>query len=559
MSDPFLSTSIPNNSLHKEITSLEAIAPPLPATPIFVAQASTPSPSSSGFFVRHKTYTAFLFVIVSAIALFSLYSQPKIEEETHMVTSGPIKQYVKVSGQVKATNDANLSFQTNGAVAFVGVKVGDKVEQGKVLVTLSAGDAQASVLQAQANLASAQAVLAQFRQGARKEEIAYKQQALENTKSSLSESYSALPDVIQNVDSTTADIVKNKFSSLFIVNDGRQLLSFSSCDQRLQRDIEVKRTDLEDRLADFQKKSSTITAISSQNAIDIAFEQGYQSALRTNDLVSSLSNLLLLPCSLSNTSLDSYRMTLTGVKISMTTLFSDITIKRSALITSKNAVNQATRDLELTKAGTDPFKIQAQRASVAQAEAQVTQARSNLSKTILSAPFSGVISSVDVSVGETVSLGKIAVSVLSVDGLEIEAKVPEIDIVKIKVGSPVEVTLDAYGASVIFPATISRINPTATTEGTVPVYKVIVTFTGKDERIKQGMSANVSVITEDKSNVILLPARYIRVITPVQGEVVVLEGGSRVKKLISLGLRGSQGEFEIKGGLLEGDKILPLP
>ena len=243
----------------------------------------------------------------------------------------------------------------------------------------------------------------------------------------------------------------------------------------------------------------------------------------------------------------------------MTTLFSDITIKRSALITSKNAVNQATRDLELTKAGTDPYKIQAQRASVTQAEAKVTQAKLNLSKTILTAPFGGIISNVDASVGETVNLGKIAVSILSVDGLEIEAKVPEIDSVKIKVGSPVEVTLDAYDASVIFPATISRINPTATTEGAVPVYKVIVTFIGKDERIKQGMSANVSVITEDKSNVILLPARYIRVMTPVQGEVVVLEEGSRVKKLISLGLRGSQGEFEIKGGLFEGDKILPLP
>ena len=559
MSDPFFSTSIPNNSLHTENTSSEVNTPPLPATPIFVDPTTAPSLSSSGFFVRHKTYTAFLFVIVSAIALFSLYSQPKIEEETHMVTSGPIKQYVKVSGRVQATNDANLLFQTAGVVAFVGVKKGDKVEQGKVLVTLSAGGVQASVLQAQANLVSAQAALTQLLQSAKKEEITYKQQTLENTKISLSDVYNTLPDVIQKVDSITADVVKNKFSSLFTVNDGRQLLSFSSCDQRLQQEIEIKRTDLEDTLADFQKKSSTITAISSQNAIDIAFEQGYQSALRTNDLVSSLSRLLLLPCSISNTSLDSYRTTLFEVKTSMTMLFSDITIKRSALITSKNAVNQATRDLELTKAGTDPYKIQAQRASVAQAEAQVTQARSNLSKTILSAPFSGVISSVDVSVGETVSLGKIAVSVLSVDGLEIEAKVPEIDIVKIKVGSPVEVTLDAYGASVIFPATISRINPTATTEGAVPVYKVIVTFIGKDERIKQGMSANVSVITEDKSNVILLPARYIRVMTPVQGEVVVLEEGSRVKKLISLGLRGSQGEFEIKGGLFEGDKILPLP
>lgn len=529
---------------------------PLPETSLL--NVNTHNSVVSRFLARHTTYIALLFVIASVIVFFTLFSQPKTEEVTYMVTSGPLKQYVKVSGQVKATTDANLSFQTNGAVAYVGVKTGDKVTQGKVLVTLSALDAQATVLQAQASLASAQAILNQLKQGARPEEIAYKEQVLENTKSTLGESYGALPDVIQNVDATTADIVKNKFSSLFTNSNGKYLLSFSSCDQRLQRDIEVKRADLENTLADFQTKSSVITAISSQNAIDTTFEQGYQAALLTNDLVSSVSELLLLSCSLSNANLDGYRLTLSSVKSSMTALFSDITIKRSTLNAAKNAFKQASRDLELTQAGTDPYKTQAQRASVKQAEVQVTQAKSNLNKTILTAPFGGVISSVNVSVGETVSLGKVAISMLSVDGLEIEAKVPEIDIVKIKVGALVEVTLDVYGAATIFPATITRINPTATTEGTVPVYKVIVTFTGKDDRIKQGMSASIDIITEDKTNVLTLPVRYVRVITKTEGEVMVLEGVTPVKKSVTLGLRGSQSEFEIISGLFEGDKILPF-
>lgn len=572
MSYPFLTTAIPNSTPDVvQDVGVSSSAPQNANAPIFVEpdtptetssfsnpSSSTPS-SSSGFFVRHKTYTAFLFVIVTAIVFFSIYSKPKVEEETYKVTSGPLKQYVKVSGQVKAISDANLSFQTNGAVVFVGVKTGDIASQGKVLATLSAGDAQASVLQAQANLASAQAVLGQLRQGARKEELAYKEQVLENTKSSLSESYSAFPDVIQNIDATTADIVKNKFSSMFISNNGRYLLSFSSCDQRLQRDLETKRSDLETVLADFQKKSSVITAISSKDAIDATFEQGYQAALLTNNLVSSLSDLLLLSCSLSNSGLDGYRVALSPVKSSMTALFSDITNKRSSLITSKNAFSQATRDLELVKAGTDPYKIQAQRAAVSQAEAQVVQAKSSLSKTILTAPFSGVISNVAVSVGETVSLGKLAVSMVSVDGLEVEAKVPEVDIVKIKVGSPVEVTLDAYGTSVVFPATVTRVNPTATTEGTVPVYKVVVTFTGKDDRIKQGMTANINVATEDKSSVLFLPARFVHLLSTSKGEVLVLQNGIHVKKTVTLGLRGSNGELEIKDGLLEGEAVLPLP
>lgn len=532
---------------------LETVPTPVVITP----------PQEHGFVTRlilgHKTFIAFLFVMSSAIVFYTLFSKPEVQMETYTVTSGPIKQYVRVSGQVEASNDANLSFQTTGAVSFIGVKTGDKVDQDKVLVTLAAGDAQSSLLQAQANLSSAQAILSQLRQGARKEEVAYKEQLVENAKSTLTEAYNTLPDAIQNVDSSTADIVKNKFSPLFITNNSKYLLSFSSCDQRLQSEIEEKRTNLETTLADFQKKSSVITAISSTNNIDTTFELGYQAALLTNDLVNSVSNLLLLPCSLSNVNLNTHRANLSGVKATMTGLFSDITAKRGILLASKNALNQANRDLELTKAGTDPYKIQAQRAAVEQAQAQVSQAKTNLNKTILTAPFSGVISNVGVSVGETVSPGKVAVSMLSVEGLQIEAKVPEVDIVKVKVGSVVEVTLDAYGNAVTFPATITRINPTATTEGSVPIYKVIVTFTGSDERIKEGMTANVNIVTEDKQNVVLLPARFVRTITSTKGQVTVFKDGESIPKTITIGIRGSDGQLEIKDGLFEGEEVLPLP
>ncbi len=538
--------------IEKEIVTVRMETPVAQA----VALASEVSPS---ILSRHKTYVAFLFVVVSAIVFYALFSRPQVDQETYTVTSGPIKQYVRVSGQVEASNDANLSFQTSGAVSFVGVKTGDKVDQGKVLMTLEAGDAQSSLLQAQANLSSTQAVLAQLRQGARKEELAYKEQLVENAKNSLAEAYNTLPDAIQNVDSSTADVVKNKFSALFITNNSKYLLSFSSCDQRLQSDIEEKRTALETTLADFQKKSSVITAISSTENIDATFEQAYQAALLTNDLVNSVSNLLLLSCSLSNTSLNAHRATLSGVKATMTALFSDITVKRSLLLSSKNALNQSKRDLELTKAGTDPYKIQAQRAAVEQAQAQVSQAKTNLNKTILTAPFSGVISSVNATVGETLSVGKVAVSMLSVEGLQIEAKVPEVDIVKVKVGSIVEVTLDAYGQALKFPATITRINPTATTEGSVPIYKVIVTFTGTDERIKEGMTTNVNIVTEDKPNVVLLPSQYVRTITSTKGQVTVIKDGQSIPKTITIGIRGSDGLLEIKDGLFEGEEIIPFP
>lgn len=509
------------------------------------------------FFAHHKTYTAFLFVMMVAILGFFMFSEPKVTSETHIVTYGDITQYVKVSGSVSSSRDANLSFQTGGAVSYVGVRAGDKVEQGRTLATLSSADAQSSLLQAQASLVSAEATLEQLKQGARKEEVALKEQLVINAKNSLNQAYGALPDSIQNTDSVTADTVKNKFSNLFILSSGRYMLSFSPCDQRLLGDLENKRTELEDVLADFQKHSGVITAISSEEAIDKAFEKAYLAALKTNDLVNTISALLLAPCSISNTSLDGYRTLLSLVKPSMTALFADITSKRSALNIAKNTFNQASRDLELTKAGTDPFKIKAQAALVSQAEATVAQAKSGLLKTMIVAPFSGTVSKVDLSIGENVTVGRTVISMIATDGFEVEAKIPEIDIVKVSPGAEVEITLDAYGRSVIFPGVVTRINPVATTEGTVPVYTAIVTFVGKDDRVKEGMTANVKIVTSKKTNSIVIPSRFVTIDNPKKGTVTIFKDSKGVSKEVALGLRGEDGLIEIMGGLTEGEMLLP--
>lgn len=509
------------------------------------------------FFAHHKTYSAALFVLLVGIMGYGYFSVPKTTEARYRVTYGTLEQYVKVSGAVASSKDASLAFQTTGAVSFVGVRTGDTVTQGQVLATINSADAQASVLQAEAALASAQANLASLKQGARKEELASKEQVLLNAKNSLDQAYASIPDAIQNVDAATADVVKNKFSTLFTIASGRYTLSFSSCDQRLQGELEVKRAAIEDTLASFQKKSSVITTLSSQSTIDATFEAAYQAALVTNELVNTASNLLLAPCSLSNYALESERAKLSLAKSAMTALFSDISAKRIALNTAKNSFNQATKDLELVQAGTDPYKIQAQAASVASYEAQVAQAKSNLAKTIIKAPFAGVVSKVDLSFGETATLGKTVVTMIATDGYEVEAKVPEIDIVKVKVGAPVKVTLDAYGKTTVFPASVTRINPTASIEGTVPVYKVIVTFSTHDERIKEGMTANVQILTTEKSGVIVIPARFVLVTSATEGTVTKYKNGKEFVQSVALGVRGSDGTIEVTGGLVEGDELLP--
>ncbi len=505
---------------------------------------------------RKPGIMALLGVLILGVVSYGYFSNSKVVDETGTVKVGQLKQYVAVTGAVQASRDASLSFQTLGAVSYLGVKVGDVVYQGKVLASLQSGDARANLLQAQAQLASAEAVLGQLTQGSRKEEVAVKQQAVDNAKNTLEQSYVALPDTIRNVDSTTADIVKNKLNPIFSFNGDHYTLAFSSCDQGASSAVETSRTKIEKTLADYQKKSSVVSAISSEEYVDSVFEQAYAATVATNDLVSLVSNLLLSSCSTQNTSLDAMRTTLSSVRTTMNTLFVDITAKRSALNVAKNTLSQATKDLELTKAGTDPYKIKSQAALVTQAEAQVAQAESGLNKTMITAPFTGTISDVFITEGETVTSGKTVINMLAVDSFEIEAKVPEIDIVKVKTGALVDVTLDAYGKAVIFPATVTRVNPTATIEGSVPMYKVIITFTGKDARIKSGMTANVNIITENKTQAITLEARFVEIKDETHGTVTLRKNGKDSKRDVVLGIRGQNGLIEIISGLVPEDIVV---
>lgn len=497
-----------------------------------------------------------IVVCVLGVVAYNFFTKPQVIEDITTVKIGQLRQTVDVTGAVQPSREAKLSFQTIGAVSNVDVKIGDKVYQGDILASLQSGDAKANLLQAEAQLDSANATLGQLMQGSRKEEVAIKQQAVDNAKSSLEQSYRSLPDTIRNVDSTTADVLKNKLNTLFVSNQGHYNLFFSSCDQNLQSSIEIERLKLEKILLDFQNKASVVSAISSTEYIDGVFENSYETMIETNNLISLISSLLLLQCSTSNASLDDIRSTLSLVRATMNTLFLDITTKRSALISAKNLLAQAARDLDLIKAGTDPYKLKSQAAAVSQAEAQVASAKSGLQKTVIMAPFSGVISDVGITEGETVTSGKSVISILAVDSFEIEAKVPEIDIVKIKVGTQVEVTLDAYGRDIIFPAIVTRVNPTATTEGGVPVYKTVITFLGNDLRIKSGMTANIHIVTQNKTQTVTLESRFVEFRDETHGIVILRKNKIDTNREVTLGLRGQNGLIEVISGLVPGDEVV---
>jgi len=200
-----------------------------------------------------------------------------------------------------------------------------------------------------------------------------------------------------------------------------------------------------------------------------------------------------------------------------------------------------------------------QTATVAQAKANVALIEARLNKTVLRSPLNGLVTRQDGNVGSIVSPTTPIISVISSGQLEIEALITEIDIGKVQVGNTAEITLDAYGDTVLFNGHIVFIEPAATVVEGVPTYKTTFQFDVEDSRIKPGMTANIEIRTAEKENTLILPQRSILYDSGKTYVMVIKNNAEPQRQEIVLGLRGSDGNVEIISGVSEGTEVLRSP
>jgi RND family efflux transporter MFP subunit len=157
---------------------------------------------------------------------------------------------------------------------------------------------------------------------------------------------------------------------------------------------------------------------------------------------------------------------------------------------------------------------------------------------------------------EIVTANMPVVSIISDKKFEIKTLISEIDIAKIKIGNEANVTLDAYGPDKIFKARVIHIDPAATIIENVPSYQVKLEFINPTEEIKDGMTANLDIITNHKENVLFIPRRavfsedskkFVRVLTPQK----TIE-----EREVKTGIVGEEAKIEITEGLSEGEIVV---
>ena len=184
------------------------------------------------------------------------------------------------------------------------------------------------------------------------------------------------------------------------------------------------------------------------------------------------------------------------------------TYKRYKNLYNRNLVSKNDLDSAESAYRSDIAKVQAAQASIMQAQANYSTAAANMGYTKIVSPVDGIVISKEVEVGQTVAASFQTPTLFTVaedlTKMKIETSVSEADIGKVKEGQEVEYTLDGYPDS-IFKGKVTQVRLSPTTESNVVTYTVIIEVENEDGKLMPGMTANVSIITSKKENVLTVP------------------------------------------------------
>lgn len=199
------------------------------------------------------------------------------------------------------------------------------------------------------------------------------------------------------------------------------------------------------------------------------------------------------------------------------------------------------------------------RAELSQARAQLRAAEAELEKTIIAAPFDGVVAEVNVEVGEWVTpsppllTSPAVIDLIDPLSIYISAPMDEVDAGKIKDGLPAKLSIDSRPGET-FAGTVVRVAPYVVdleAQNRTLEIEVEIDDPALSQILLPGTSADAEVILETRENVLRIPTSAL-----LQNEsVLVLEDGRLVRREVELGLRNWR-FAEVRGGLVPGESIV---
>jgi HlyD family secretion protein len=460
---------------------------------------------------------------------------------TATVQLGTLTATVGSAGNVTAKQEADLSFGQGGTVKTIDVQAGDHVKAGELLAALDTASLELQLRSSQVALKNAQDQLAQAQNPSTAQDIS-------SARAQVEAAQAAYDNTLAGASAADIAAAKAGVASAQAAYDAAVKSAGTSNSQ-----LEAAAATLEKAQVAVQQAQSAYDRISWQsNAATSSQAASLQSAtIDFNQAKANYEALAATTSSSASSQVAQAKSSLEQAKANLTKLQTQVT--QADITSAQSTLTQAKNNLDKLLAGPDANTLDLAQNAVDQAQIGVDQAQLALQQAQIVAPFDGVVTQVNIKVGQNASGGASAIQEADLDHLQTVVNMSEIDINRIKDGQTAQITMDALPNDT-FQGTVTLIAPAGVLTQGVVNYPVTVDLTPPFDGVKTGMTSNVNIVVAERDNVLTVPNRAIR----TQGRqkvVTVLFEGQQMQVPVQTGL-ASDTATEITSGLKEGDVVV---
>lgn len=416
---------------------------------------------------------------------------------TGTVDEGDIARIISVSGTMDAIQAAKLAFPITGVLAEVFVTEGSAVSAGETLASLAHNDLKADYQDALGALLVARSDRDELVAGLRPEERAVAETNVEIARQDLERVKKEHAERVENARrallSTDLEAMPDKKDRDYVAP---VISGTYSCEAEGTYILDVYASKAQSgfsyTVSGFESGTFTVyteaPGMLANCGLFIQFteDESYANSRWTIEVPNKQSSLYI-------TNLNAFDL----ARIQ----------QENAITAAEEALRLAEQNLTLDVAAPRSERLARAEAQVRQAEARLNRVSAQIEDHVLTAPFDGTVTKVDLVPGETVSSDPV-VTVISDAAFELTALIPEIDITKISVGQKASVVFDAraeepLGARVVF------ISPLAEEIGGVSYFEAKLMLDSNPDWLRSGLNADIDIVIERHQNVLRVPRRFV--------------------------------------------------
>ncbi|MFA6253028.1 MAG: HlyD family efflux transporter periplasmic adaptor subunit [Patescibacteria group bacterium] len=515
------------------------------------------------------------------------------------VTKGSLIKTVSGSGQVSASSQVDLVPKASGEIVRLSAVQGQIVKSGEVIAQVDASDVYKSLRDAEVNLASAKLSLQKLQQPSEALSLMQAENSLTTAQESklkaeedlaktyedgfnnVANAFLVLPEIISGVENVLYDneITVNQDNIDYYTDNTKYYDSSVEQYRDDASDAYRKARSLYDK--NFASYKAT-SRFSDEATIESLILQTYDTTKNIAEAIKNANNLVQFyqdksnehnvnVSAISNThlsSLDGYTGTTNTHLISLLNASASIKSDKDAIVTAERSTEEKKETLANLQAGTDALDLQSQELAVQQKQNALSDLREKLADYTIRAPFDGVIADVAVKKGEAVSTATVVATLITTQSI-VEVSLNEVDAASVKIGQKATLTFDAIEELTIS-GVVAEMDALGTVSQGVVTYTAKIALDTQDDRVKPGMTASASIITDLKSDALLVDNSAVKSVAnnyyvEVPAETIaddVISSGMAVtlknqptQKSVTVGL-SDDSVTEIDSGLNEGDVVI---